>query len=163
MLKVYLIDEAYLKTTVNVTSHKDANEIKIAFKTVEEFYITDLLSIPLYELYVNHVTNGTELTPRQADLFPKIKLYYALLVQYELMFNLFTVTNKGNEQSQNAPSITDIREKRNEVMSKAETVKARILEYLSKNKADFPEYYAGSQGNDTPSSDASGFSPIVFY
>lgn len=154
-----LITEAYLKNTINLSQHKDPVDLKIALKNVTEFYIKDLLSIPLYELYLSHVEQGKVLTARQAELLEKVRFYYALMVQHELMFNLFSVTNRGNEQNQNSPSLQDIREKRAEVMGKAEAVKDKILAYLAAYRQDFPEYVA----QRPTQADSAGYSPIVFY
>ncbi|TXK23323.1 hypothetical protein FVR03_22760 [Pontibacter qinzhouensis] len=158
----FLITESYLKSRVNVTLHKDASAIKIAFQNVTDFYIQDLLSIPLYELYLDHATNNTALSVKQMELFNKIKVYFALMVEWELMFNLFEITNKGNKEDINAASIDVVKLKRNEVYSKAEQVKSNILRYLSTNKADFPQYFSSEENTEHTPKSITGASPIVF-
>ncbi|WP_299988741.1 hypothetical protein [uncultured Pontibacter sp.] len=158
---MFLITEQYLKSRVNVSLHKEATDIKIAFQNVTDFYIQDLLSIPLYDLYIDHLKNNTPLTVKQAELYEKIKVYFALMVQHELMFNLFEITNKGNQEDAGAASIDVVKIKRNEVYSKAEQMKSNILAYLEKNKADFPQYFTNEMTEKKPTITAS-HSPVVF-
>lgn len=157
---MYLITESYFKSRVSVALQKDASELKVAFENVTDFYLKDLLSIPLFELYLNHVENGSELTSKQSELFDKVKVYFALMASYELMLNLFEITNKGNQTEPNSASLELVKMKRQEVLGKAEQMKANILKYLADNRSDFPQYFASEEAN-TPQISSNG-SPIVF-
>jgi hypothetical protein len=154
---MFLINEPYLKSTVNVSVHKDAADIKIALHTVAQIYIKDLLSIPLFELFQNHVETETTLTSKQAELFEMVKFYYALMVQHELMGNLFSISNKGNQEADNNANFELVKHRRTEVLSKADHIKNQVLQYLKVNAADFPQYYS----NTTNTENANDF--IVFY
>jgi hypothetical protein len=159
---MYLINETYLKNRVNISQHKEAKDIKIALENVNDFYMKDLLSIPLFELFLDHVENETSITDIQAELFNKVKVYNALMVQYELMYDLFDITNKGNQENADSPSIEIVKMKRGEVYSKAEQMKSNILDYLNANRAEFPQYFSNDVETGTSPKITSNGSPIVF-
>lgn len=158
----FLIDEKYLKERTSITSQKDVKDIKRAMLNANEFYLLDLIGIPLFEkfeLAVNRPTTGNTLTEKQTFLLNKVKLYNALIVEYDLMFNTIDVTNKGLTDNTTA-TIELIKENRKEVHSKAERVKSSIEEYLNANKEEFPEYFGSSASGDKGIT--ASYSPIVF-
>ncbi|WP_066834933.1 hypothetical protein [Rufibacter ruber] len=156
---MYLIDEAYLKSRVNIAV-KDSTVLKISFQNVTDFYLQELLSIPLYDLLLDHTQNDTAITPKQTELLAKVKAYFALMVHYDLIFNLFEVNNKGNKVEADAPSVELMKMQRSEVLSKAEQMKSYIERFLNDNRGDFPQYFSNEQP-DAPKP-TSGVSPIVF-
>jgi hypothetical protein len=152
-----LINDSYLKKKTYVSIQKDSNDLKVAIERVAEIYIIDLLSIPLYELLLDHTTNDTVLNDKQSKLLDKVKFYYALMVEHELMGNIFTISNKGNQEANNTPNREDVVSRRSEVMLKAEKIKSDILTFLNDNRIDFPQYYTNSQNTES----SNDF--IVFY
>lgn len=159
---MFLISETYLKSRVNVSLHKDATAIKIAFQNVTDFYVKDLLGIPLYDLYIDHLVNATPLTVKQAELYDKIKVYFALSTHYELLMNgLVDNNNKGTTEDDRVAALDTVKMVRQDVASKAEQMKSNILKYLEANKADFPQYFSNETKQDAPKL-TSGPSPIVF-
>lgn len=162
MANNYLITESYLKTTTSVSNQKDVQDIKKAFNIVEEFYLKDLLGLPLFEFYKAHAnaTSPPALDTIKGQLLSKVQLYFALMAEHEIMFDLFDISNKGNTVEQNAASIELVKLKRGEVLSKAQHVKKRILDYLREHQDSFTDYFPASPS--TPPQRAEGFSPIVF-
>lgn len=170
----YLITESYFKSRTSVSKQLDAIAIKTVFTTVEEFYIKELLGIPLFQYYWNFV-NQIPLNPDpssrfsgpilptlseiEQELLDKVMYYYALMAEWEVLFNLFDISNKGNTMEQNAASVELIRMKRSEVLSKAEQLKAGILAFLKTNKEQFSYYFPSNQTNQAR---AEAVFPIVF-
>lgn len=156
---MFLITEQYLTDRVNVSKQKNAEDLKRAFQNVSDFYIKDLLSIPLYDLLLSSIDDSVvELTAHQAALLDKVQIYFAFMVQYDLLLDLFEITNKGTQVDSNSADIDLIKIKRTEVMAKADKIKSDILKYLEENRSEFPQYYANSK----PVAQPSNGSPIVY-
>ncbi|MFD2717912.1 hypothetical protein ACFST9_04250 [Hymenobacter monticola] len=157
----YLITESYFKSRTSVSKQLDPQSIKTVFTTVEEFYIKEMLGIPLYEIYKGNVngSNTEPLTSFEQELLDKVMYYYALMAEWEVLFNLFDISNKGNTVEQNAASVELVRMKRGEVLSKAEQLKAGILSFLKTNKEEFSNYFPSTQTNQAR---AEAVFPIVF-
>jgi len=153
---MYLITDAYLTERFNISKHLDTPEITEALANVTEFHVKKLLGKPLYKLYLNHIENATTLTAKQAELYELIKLYFGLMVKYELMYKLFDITAKGNQTEPSAASIEMVQLKRNSEYAKASIAKEDIKKFLEANKADFPEYFPDVTSTST------GYSPLVY-
>lgn len=137
----FLINDTYLTSNTNIGTSVNDKTLKVALQTVTITDVKYLLGKPLYELFETHVQDSTVLTSAQAEAFEQIQYYMALKVEFELMGNILTVSNKGVTQDEHVANMDVVKFKRQNIESKAAIVKTALLVYLNANKDKFPEFF----------------------
>lgn len=134
----FLIDEKYVKDTINVSPNLDSGAIKKSIKQVHRLYIQELLGIGL----VDYLQQNTSLTSVYTTLLPDVKYYFALLVQYDLLSTLgIKTTNKSTALvPDNTADVASIKMEMKYIQEKFILLKADILAYLNRHATELPEY-----------------------
>lgn len=147
---MYLITSQYLFDNTRIKANTTWDVLQPYFKDVQDMSVKDLLGIPLFELYLNFIENGSELSPAQAELFLDIQKYFAKRVEYDyaLLSNV-NLNNKG-ATTDAAGDIKLINEVRNVISAQFTNYEERIKAYLTKNMAEFPEYFGNPDDIQEP-------------
>lgn len=134
----YLIDAKYVKENLNVSAATDDAAIKKSIKLVNRLYVEHLLGIPLLD-YLHTTVNPAKV---YANLVPDVKLYFGLLVQFDMLSTLgIKTTNKSNALvSDNTSDTASIKLEMKIIEDKAAHIKADILAYLNANALLIVEY-----------------------
>lgn len=153
----YLIDETYLKEKTTVNIQKDGSKVRVALDNIDYFYVRKLLGVPLHKLFLDSLNgvSGVTLTQTQAHVLDLSQRYCAILTHWDMLADLPVKTvEKGAIEPDGSADLNTIKYRRQELYSKAETVKQDILDLLV--HSDFATLYT------LPPKKTQGFSSLIF-
>ena len=147
---MYLIDEQYVRDNTRIGKNTKDDVIAPYLQDVQDIHVADLLGIPLMELYLNHIQQGTEISTIKASLLKDIRKFYAKRVEFEytLLANV-KLSNKGVTSPEGAADLKAIDTVQQSIAQQYTHYQDRILTIIQRNPDEFPEYYGNPE--DVPS------------
>ncbi len=144
MTQSIFISENWLKSNTPLPANMDVKEIYPFYKIAQDKHIRDILGDDLY----NRLCAGLVLANLNADetaLLVLIRPCLAYFILHESIPFLHTKIknigiNSTQDDKQINADIARVRELRHEILGNAEYYKNRVLNYLCKNHALYPEY-----------------------
>lgn len=168
MQNTILLSEARLKAFTDLNDYVDPELLKSAVREAQIIYLTRVLGTRLYNKIMTDVDNNT-LTQKYKDLIDNYILDYLLYATYFVALEYIWLRPRNNGLLQpnggdNANSVDMViyDKKRTSVESKMEYFGERLVDHLTFNTQNYPEY-TQAVNDEIPADMRTQFgSPFVF-
>jgi len=159
--KVQWCDDAFIKDTSVVDVNADAKIIGLAIVEAQELYLKKALGTALYEAINTKITNstltGVYLTLMEKYILDTLKNYTLYLLAPAMVFK-WRNTSIGSQSAENfvPMGMSDVVKYQSQFLTKAESYKQELNDYLIANYNDYPEL-AQNNTYDKKNADGIGF------
>lgn len=142
MAQLPLITEKLFKQHSPVTSNTDITEFVPYISIAQELHISNILGEDIMDELCSQIESNS-LTATNSRLILRIAPALSFFAVYQaLPFHWATIVNKGitirESENSKGVDIKDLAQLRQWIKNDADTLKTQLVDFLNKNKADYP-------------------------